>query len=120
MPLKTRKPTTPGQRGTVLVDKSHLWGGKPMKSLITQVPSTGGRNNQGKITSRHRGGGHKKHYRLIDFNRNKDGKVTGDIDFEAAKEKASWISPVPGGVGPMTVAMLLKNTLESAKRSINF
>ena len=47
----------------------------------------------------------------IGINRNKDGKVTGDIDFEAAKEKASWISPVPGGVGPMTVAMLLKNTL---------
>jgi methylenetetrahydrofolate dehydrogenase (NADP+)/methenyltetrahydrofolate cyclohydrolase len=47
----------------------------------------------------------------IGINRDKNGKVTGDVDFEVAKEKASWISPVPGGVGPMTVAMLLKNTL---------
>ena len=47
----------------------------------------------------------------IGINRDKNGKVTGDIDFESAKERASWISPVPGGVGPMTVAMLLKNTL---------
>ena len=47
----------------------------------------------------------------IGINRDKNGKITGDVDFEVAKEKASWISPVPGGVGPMTVAMLLKNTL---------
>ena len=47
----------------------------------------------------------------IGINRNKAGKLTGDVDFESAKERASWISPVPGGVGPMTVAMLIKNTL---------
>jgi len=47
----------------------------------------------------------------IGINRDKNGKLTGDVDFESAKEKASWISPVPGGVGPMTVAMLIKNTL---------
>jgi len=47
----------------------------------------------------------------IGINRDENGKVTGDVDFETAKEQASWISPVPGGVGPMTVAMLLKNTL---------
>jgi len=47
----------------------------------------------------------------IGINRDESGKLTGDVDFEDAKEKASWISPVPGGVGPMTVAMLIKNTL---------
>ena len=47
----------------------------------------------------------------IGINRDEIGKLTGDVDFESAKEKASWISPVPGGVGPMTVAMLIKNTL---------
>lgn len=49
----------------------------------------------------------------VGMNRCDDGRVVGDIEFETAKEKASWITPVPGGVGPMTVAMLLKNTLEA-------
>jgi len=48
------------------------------------------------------------------INRLENGKLVGDVEFEAAKEKASWISPVPGGVGPMTIAMLLKNTLHAA------
>ena len=47
----------------------------------------------------------------IGINRNEEGKLTGDVDFKSAKKRASWISPVPGGVGPMTVAMLIKNTL---------
>ncbi len=51
----------------------------------------------------------------VGINRNKDGKLIGDVDFERVKEKASYITPVPGGVGPMTIAMLLWNTLESAK-----
>lgn len=51
----------------------------------------------------------------VGINRNKDGKLTGDVDFESVSKKASWITPVPGGVGPMTIAMLLWNTLESAR-----
>ena len=51
----------------------------------------------------------------VGINRNEQGKLAGDVDFEAVKEKASWITPVPGGVGPMTISMLLWNTLESAK-----
>ena len=47
----------------------------------------------------------------VGINRDENGKLTGDVDFSSAKERASWISPVPGGVGPMTVAMLIKNTL---------
>ncbi|MGH7806566.1 MAG: bifunctional methylenetetrahydrofolate dehydrogenase/methenyltetrahydrofolate cyclohydrolase FolD [Thermodesulfobacteriota bacterium] len=53
----------------------------------------------------------------VGINRNSDGKLTGDVDFEGVKEKASFITPVPGGVGPMTIAMLLWNTLSSAKSS---
>tara|TARA_B110000196_G_scaffold48421_1_gene39032 strand:- start:403 stop:1305 length:903 start_codon:yes stop_codon:yes gene_type:complete len=55
----------------------------------------------------------------IGINRDENGKVTGDVDFETAKEQASWISPVPGGVGPMTVAMLLKNTLIASSMNIS-
>ena len=51
----------------------------------------------------------------VGINRNKEGKLIGDVDFEKVKEKASYITPVPGGVGPMTIAMLLWNTVESAK-----
>ena len=55
----------------------------------------------------------------VGINRLEDGRLVGDVDFEAAKEQAGWITPVPGGVGPMTIAMLLQNTLESAKRFAN-
>ena len=78
MTLKYHKPTTPSQRGTVLIDKSDLWKGKPMKPLVTQMTSTGGRNNQGRITSRHKGGGAKRKYRIIDFKRNKFG-IEGEV-----------------------------------------
>jgi methylenetetrahydrofolate dehydrogenase (NADP+)/methenyltetrahydrofolate cyclohydrolase len=52
----------------------------------------------------------------VGINRMPDGKLCGDVQFDAARERASWITPVPGGVGPMTVAMLMKNTLEAAQR----
>lgn len=52
----------------------------------------------------------------VGINRLADGKLVGDVDFDRVKERAGWITPVPGGVGPMTIAMLLQNTLESAKR----
>jgi methylenetetrahydrofolate dehydrogenase (NADP+)/methenyltetrahydrofolate cyclohydrolase len=53
----------------------------------------------------------------VGINRLPDGKLVGDVDFDRVKEQAGWITPVPGGVGPMTIAMLLHNTLESAKRT---
>jgi len=71
MALKTYKPTTPGQRQLVLVDRSELYKGKPVKGLTEGKTSTGGRNNNGRITVRWRGGGHKRTYRLIDFKRRK-------------------------------------------------
>jgi large subunit ribosomal protein L2 len=69
MALKTYKPTTPAQRQLVLVDRSGLYKGKPLKALTEGKISTGGRNNLGRITTRFRGGGHKKAYRAIDFKR---------------------------------------------------
>src|SRR5215469_4227219 len=69
MALKTYNPTTPGQRQLVLVDRSALYKGAPLKALTEGKNSTGGRNNSGSITSRYRGGGHKKAYRVVDFKR---------------------------------------------------
>ena len=71
MALKQYKPTSPGQRGLVLVDKSSLSKDRPMKKLTEGLPSKSGRNNNGRITSRRRGGGHKRLYRKIDFKRDK-------------------------------------------------
>jgi large subunit ribosomal protein L2 len=71
MALKTYKPTTPAQRQLVLVDRSGLYKGKPVKALTEGKSSTGGRNNLGRITTRFRGGGHKKAYRIVDFRRAK-------------------------------------------------
>ncbi len=72
MSLKFFKSYTKSTRGTVLVDKKNLWKGKPLKSLTFGQTSTGGRNNLGRITSRHKGAGHKHKYREIDFYRKKD------------------------------------------------
>jgi methylenetetrahydrofolate dehydrogenase (NADP+)/methenyltetrahydrofolate cyclohydrolase len=55
----------------------------------------------------------------VGINRLPDGKLCGDVEFETARQRASWITPVPGGVGPMTVAILMKNTLESALQRIS-
>ena len=72
MALKTFKSYTKSTRGTVLVDRKNIWKGKPLKSLTVGSNSTGGRNNLGRITSRHKGAGHKQKYRQIDFYRKKD------------------------------------------------
>jgi len=69
MALKNFNPVTASLRGTILIDRSELWKGKPVKALTVGKASTGGRNNHGHITSRFRGGGHKQSYRVIDFRR---------------------------------------------------
>jgi large subunit ribosomal protein L2 len=74
MGIRRYKPTTAGRRGATVSDFAEITrGAKPEKNLMVPKRSTGGRNNQGRITARHRGGGHKRMYRLIDFRRNKDG-----------------------------------------------
>ncbi|MDR3424206.1 MAG: 50S ribosomal protein L2 [Alphaproteobacteria bacterium] len=71
MALKTYSPVTPGLRQVVQVDRSELHKGKPFKSLTEGLTKTGGRNNKGRITTRHIGGGHARRYRLVDFKRRK-------------------------------------------------
>jgi large subunit ribosomal protein L2 len=71
MALRTFRPTTPGLRHLVLVDRSHLWKGAPVKVLVEGQHRSGGRNNDGRITTRHIGGGHKQAYRRVDFRRRK-------------------------------------------------
>ncbi len=71
MALKTFNPITPGQRQLVQVNRSELWKGKPVKSLTEGLTKSGGRNNTGRVTARHIGGGHKRRYRLVDFRRRK-------------------------------------------------
>ncbi|MEE8516248.1 MAG: 50S ribosomal protein L2 [Alphaproteobacteria bacterium] len=83
MALRTYKPTTPSQRQLVTVDRSGLWKGKPVKKLTEGLIGTGGRNNHGRITVRHHGGGHKRRYRLIDFKRTKR-------DVEATVERIEY------------------------------
>lgn len=71
MALKTFRPTSPGLRHLVQVDRSHLWKGSPVKMLVEGKTKTGGRNSDGRITTRHIGGGHKQLYRRVDFRRRK-------------------------------------------------
>lgn len=72
MALKPLNPTSPGQRFAVRVVTPELHKGAPHRALTKPLPARGGRNNAGRITTRHRGGGHKRHYRMVDFRRNKD------------------------------------------------
>lgn len=73
MAVRKRKPTSPGRRFQTVSDFAEITTDKPEKSLIAKKGKTGGRNTYGRITSRHRGGGHKQRYRIIDFRRDKDG-----------------------------------------------
>ena len=73
MPIQKYKPTTPGRRGMSALTNEEITASKPEKSLLAPLKSKGGRNNTGRITTRHQGAGHKRTYRIIDFKRNKDG-----------------------------------------------
>ena len=79
MALKTFNPTTPIQRQLVIVERSELYKGKPVKALTQGLSSKGGRNNYGRVTARFQGGGHKRTYRMIDFKRRKFG-VEGTVE----------------------------------------
>lgn len=79
MSLIKRKPTSPGRRFVVSVVNADLHKGDAYRPLLEKKPKTGGRNNAGRITTRHVGGGHKQHYRVIDFKRNKDG-IPANVD----------------------------------------
>jgi len=83
MALKTFNPTTPGQRQLVMVDRSALYKGKPVKALTEGKLGSGGRNNTGRITVRFLGGGHKQSYRTVDFKRDK-------VDVSATVERLEY------------------------------
>lgn len=92
MPLKKYSPVTPGTRQRVGLDYSGLSNVKPEKSLLTKLHSTGGRNNSGKMTVRNRGGGHKRRYRIIDFNRNKEGMAAVVKSIEYDPNRTAFIA----------------------------
>lgn len=77
--IKKAKPTSPGRRHVVSVKNTELHTGKPFKGLVEVKKSKAGRNNTGRITVRHQGGGHKQHYRIVDFKRNKDD-ITAKVE----------------------------------------
>jgi len=98
MPLKTFKPITPSQRYAELADNSDLTvGNKPEKSLLRPLKKTGGRNNNGRITARHRGGGHKRKYRVIDWKRNRRDEVAEVLTIEYDPNRTARIALVEYG-----------------------
>jgi large subunit ribosomal protein L2 len=113
MPIKSYRPTSPSRRQMTVMDGSDITRSTPEKSLLEAKPKTGGRNKQGRITSRHRGGGHKRMYRLIDFKRDKAGvpAKVATIEYDpnrsariallhyADGEKAYIVAPVGMKVG---------------------
>jgi large subunit ribosomal protein L2 len=102
MALKQFKPVTPSLRGTVLVDRSGLWKGKPVKGLTVGKSSSGGRNNHGHITVRFRGGGHKRAYRLVDFKRRKFDVPATVERIEYDPNRSAWIALVKYADGELS------------------
>ena len=92
MALKSYKPTTPGQRGLVLIDRSELWKGRPVKSLTEGLTGKGGRNNTGRITMRRRGGRVKRLYRVVDFRRAKFDVPAKVIRIEYDPNRTAFIA----------------------------
>ncbi|MBF0678509.1 MAG: 50S ribosomal protein L2 [Devosia sp.] len=92
MALKTYNPTSEGRRTLVTTDRSQLWKGAPVKALTEGLSKSGGRNNRGRITAFHRGGGHKRTYRMIDFKRAKFD-VVGTVErLEYDPNRTAWIA----------------------------
>ena len=105
--LKTYKPYTKSTRGTILIDKTGIWKGKPLKSLSYGQTSTGGRNNLGRITSRHKGAGHKQKYRQIDFYRKKDDLKARVERIEYDPNRSSFIALIQYEDGEKSYICLL-------------
>ncbi|MCD6075401.1 MAG: rplB [Rhodospirillales bacterium] len=94
MGLITYNPTSPGRRGLITTDRSELWNGAPVKALTVGLSSKGGRNNAGRITAYHRGGGHKRSYRMVDFKRVKWDAVGTVERLEYDPNRTAWIALV--------------------------
>jgi large subunit ribosomal protein L2 len=94
MAMKTYNPTSPGRRQLILVDRSELWKGKPVKTLTEGRPEKAGRNNLGRVTARRRGGGHKRNYRIIDFKRRKADIVATVERLEYDPNRSAFIAMI--------------------------
>ena len=92
MALKTFRPTSPGRRQLVIVDRAELHKGKPVKALTEGLTKTGGRNNVGRVTAFRTGGGHKRSYRKIDFKRRKWGVEAKVERLEYDPNRTAWIA----------------------------
>src|SRR5215469_5322692 len=102
MALKTFRPVTPTLRHTVLIDRSELWKGDPVKALTIGKREQGGRNNLGRITQRWRGGGHKKRYRLVDFKRTKHDMPAEVVRLEYDPNRSAFIALIKYGDGELS------------------
>ena len=103
MALKQYNPVTPSLRGTVLIARGELWKGRPVKQLTEGKHSTGGRNNHGRITSRFRGGGHKKLYRFVDFKRRTKFDVPARVErLEYDPNRSAFIALVKYADGELS------------------
>ena len=115
MALKTYNPTTPGRRGLVLVDRAELWKGKPEKSLTEGLRNKGGRNNNGRITARRRGGGHKRRYRIIDFKRLKHDVEATVLRLEYDPNRTAFIALIKYADGELSYILAPQRLREGDK-----
>jgi len=115
MVLKTHNPTTPGRRGFVLVDRAELWKGKPEKSLTEGLRNKGGRNNNGRITARRRGGGHKRRYRIIDFKRLKHDVEATVLRLEYDPNRTAFIALIKYADGELSYILAPQRLREGDK-----
>lgn len=115
MALKKYNPTTPSQRELIQVDKSLLWKGRPHKPLTQGLSKTGGRNNLGRTTSYHKGGGHKRLYRLIDFKRIKDDSSAVVERIEYDPNRTAFIALIKYEDGAVSYILAPNNLKVGAK-----
>jgi len=107
MTIKTFKPTSPGKRHHVAIQNPELSKNGPEKSLLAPLSKSGGRNNYGRITSRHIGGGHKRKYRIIDFKRNKTDIAAKVISIEYDPNRSANIALLSYIDGQKPISLLL-------------
>lgn len=106
MALRVFKPTSAGTRALILIKRDELYKGRPLKELTEGLTRTGGRNNLGRITTRHIGGGHKRRYRLVDFKRQKDGinAVVERIEYDPNRSAFIALIKYEDGVNSYIIA----------------
>jgi large subunit ribosomal protein L2 len=115
MALKTYKPTSPGRRQLVLIDRSELWPGKPVKALTEGKRGKGGRNNHGRITQRWRGGGHKRRLRTVDFLRQKHDIPAEVVRLEHDPNRSAFIALVKYEDGELSYVLAPQRLKEGDK-----